>query len=102
MAISTATVIAPRRFPRNTRPQLRSIAGKVTPSRRASQASGTRVNTPVSRSKPIRYSMMKPTGNSSAPSSGWPVWVETVTAKAAASARIAPPMIARRIVAPVE
>jgi hypothetical protein len=35
---------------------------------------------------------MKPTGNSTAPSSGWPVWTVTVMANAAASARIAPAM----------
>ena len=39
--------------------------------------------------------MTKPTGNSTAPASGWPVWTLIVTAKAAASARVAPAMNAR-------
>src|SRR4051812_48234607 len=39
--------------------------------------------------------MQKPTGNRTAPSRGEPVWVVTVTAKTAASARSAPAMKAR-------
>lgn len=63
---------------------------------------GISVNSPVSRSKPIRYSRMKPTGKSSAPSSGRPVRVATVTAKAAPRVRIAPAMNARSTVMPAE
>ena len=100
MAISTATVKAPRRLPRNTRPQVRSIGPRETPGFRAIHAIGTSVNTPVSRSKPIRYSRMKPTGNSRAPSRGSPVWVETVTEKAAPRVRIAPAIEARSTVTP--
>ncbi|MNE81706.1 hypothetical protein D3C80_1783750 [compost metagenome] len=50
------------------------------------------MNTPVSRSKPIRYSIEKPTGNSTAPSRAEPVCTAMVTANTAASARMAPAM----------
>ena len=65
---------------------------QVAPGRLSITASGASVNTSVSRSKPSRYSRQKPTGNSSAPISGLPVWTVTVTANAAASARMAPAM----------
>ncbi|MNL70200.1 hypothetical protein D3C87_1951630 [compost metagenome] len=90
MAMNSATVMAPAKLPQNTRPQLRMTPPQVAPGRRSSTASGASVKTPVSRSKPIRYSMQKPTGNSSAPTSALPVLTVTVTAKAAASARMAP------------
>jgi hypothetical protein len=47
-------MIAPARFPTNTRPQLRSTAPTVTPGRLASHAIGASVKTPVSRSNPSR------------------------------------------------
>ena len=92
MDIKTATVSAPPKLPVNTSPQLRSTPRQVAPGRLSMTASGTMVNTPVSRSKPSRYSRMKPTGNRMAPASGLPVLTVTVTANAAASARMAPPM----------
>ena len=54
IAMNTATVIAPAKLPQNTRPQLRNTPPMVTPGRLSISASGTRVNTPVNRSKPIR------------------------------------------------
>ncbi|MOA53399.1 hypothetical protein D3C78_1768550 [compost metagenome] len=53
-AIMKATVSAPAKLPTNTRPQLRSTPLTVTPGRLSSRASGVSMNTPVSRSKPIR------------------------------------------------
>ena len=87
-----ATVKAPAKLPTNTRPQLRSMPPKVTPGRLSIRANGVSTNTPVSRSKPSRYSMQKPTGNSIAPMSGWPVFTLMVMANHAASARMAPAM----------
>ena len=92
IAIMTATVKAPAKLPMKTRPQLRSTPPIVTPGRLSISASGASTNTPVSRSKPSRYSMQKPTGNSAAPTIGTPVCTLMVTANAAASARIAPAM----------
>ena len=88
--IITATVKAPAKLPMNTRPQLRSTPPIVTPGRLSISASGASTNTPVNRSKPNRYSMQKPTGNSAAPTIGTPVDTLTLTANAAASARMAP------------
>ena len=87
-----ATVRAPAKLPMKTRPQFRNTPPIVTPGRLSSQASGLRTKTPVRRSKPSRYNMQKPTGNSSAPTSGWPVLTLIVTANQAASARMAPAM----------
>ena len=92
IAMNTATVSAPAKLPTNTRLQLRMTPPQVAPGRLSSTASGASVNTPVSRSKPSRYSMMKPTGNSIAPTSALPVFTVIETAKAAASARMAPAM----------
>ena len=100
--MNTATVRAPAKLPQNTRPQLRITPPQVAPGRLSITASGARVNTPVSRSNPIRYSMMKPTGNSMAPMRGLPVLTVTVTAKAAASARMAPAMYERISVSRVD
>ena len=91
-AIMKATVSAPAKLPTKTRPQLRNTPPIVTPGRLSSHASGLRTNTPVRRSKPSRYNMQNPTGNSSAPMIGWPVFTLMVTANQAASARIAPAM----------
>ena len=102
IAMSTATVNAPPKLPRNTRPQLRSTPRPVTPGRLSSHASGASTNTPVSRSYPSRYNMMKPTGNSSAPTSGDPVCTLIVTANAAASVSNAPAMYARSNVSRVD
>ncbi|SPT41497.1 Uncharacterised protein [Achromobacter denitrificans] len=71
------------------------MAGTVTPGRLSNSASGVSTNTPVNRSKPIRYRMQKPTGNSAAPRMGEPVCTVTVTANTAAMARMAPAMKAR-------
>ena len=90
IAIITATVKAPAKLPMNTRLQLRNTPPIVTPGRLSISASGHRTNTPVSRSKPSRYSMQKPTGKKAAPTIGTPVCTLMVTAIAAASARIAP------------
>ena len=87
-----ATVSAPAKLPMKTRPQLRNTPPIVTPGRLSSKASGVSTKTPVNRSKPSRYSMQKPTGNSTAPTSGWPVFTLIVTANQAASARMAPAM----------
>jgi hypothetical protein len=92
MAMNTATVSAPAKLPKNTSVQLRMTPAQVAPGRLSITASGASVNTPVSRSNPSRYRMQKPTGNSSAPISGLPVLTVTDTAKAAASARMAPAM----------
>ena len=92
IAIITATVKAPAKLPMKTRPQLRSTPPSVTPGRLSISASGASTNTPVSRSKPNRYRMQKPTGNSAAPTIGMPVDTLTLTANAAASERIAPAM----------
>ena len=67
----------------------------VTPGRLSIHASGVSINTPVRRSKPIKYNMIKPTGKSNAPTSGDPVCTVTVIANAAANARIAPAIKAR-------
>ena len=90
IAVITATVKAPAKLPTKTRPQLRSTPPSVTPGRLSISASGHSTNTPVSRSKPNRYSMQKPTGNRIAPMIGKPVWTVIVTANQAANARIAP------------
>ena len=95
MAMNSATVSAPAKLPVNTSPQLRHTAFQVAPGRLSNTASGAKVNTPVSRSKPSRYSRMKPTGNSTAPSSALPVLTVMLTAKAAASDRMAPAMYER-------
>jgi hypothetical protein len=50
----------------------------------------------------MRYRSTKPTGNSTAPSSGSPVCTDTVTANAAARARMAPPMKERMSVSRVD
>ena len=92
IAIITATVKAPAKLPMNTSVQLRSTPPSVTPGRLSIKASGQSTKTPVRRSKPNRYSMQKPTGNSAAPTIGTPVDTLTVTAKAAAIARMAPAM----------
>ena len=70
IAISSATVNAPAKLPMNTSPQLRSTPLIVTPGRLSIHASGVSTNTPVSKSKPSRYSMQKPTGNRIAPMIG--------------------------------
>ncbi|MNL77687.1 hypothetical protein D3C87_2039230 [compost metagenome] len=54
MAMKTAVVSAPAKLPTKTSPQLRSTPPSVTPGRFAIRASGARVKTPVSRSKPMR------------------------------------------------
>ena len=87
-----ATVKAPAKLPTNTKPQLRNTPPVVTPGRLSNSASGAKTNTPVNKSKPMRYSMQKPTGKRIAPASGEPVCTEIVTAKTAASAKIAPAM----------
>src|SRR3954451_13767145 len=102
IAIITATVKAPAKLPTNTRPQLRNTPPIVTPGRLSISASGASTNTPVNRSKPNRYSMQKPTGNSAAPTIGTPVDTLTLTANAAASARMAPAIYARMIVSRVD
>ena len=89
-AIMKATVRAPAKLPTKTRPQFLKTPASVTPGRLSINASGERTNTPVSRSNPNRYSMQNPTGNSSAPTSGWPVFTLIVTANQAAKARMAP------------
>ena len=66
----TATIRAPAKLPVNTISQCFKIAGNVTPGRRSSQASGVSMNTPVTKSYPIRYSMQNPTGNRMAPTMG--------------------------------
>ena len=68
--IMTAMVSAPAKLPTNTRPQFFSTPPTVTPGRRSIRASGVSMNTPVSRSKPSRYSMQNPTGNRMAPMIG--------------------------------
>ncbi len=89
-AIMKATVRAPAKLPIKTRPQFLKTPASVTPGRLSINASGASTNTPVSRSNPSRYSMENPTGNSSAPTIGWPVLTLIVTANQAANARIAP------------
>ena len=69
-ASKTATIRAPAKLPVNTISQCLKIAGNVTPGRRSSQASGVSMNTPVTKSYPIRYSMQNPTGNRMAPTMG--------------------------------
>ncbi|GEM_PF-2188350 len=95
MAINTAAMSAPIKLPINTRPQFLNTPAKVTPGRLSSQASGASANTPVTRSKPIRLRMLKPTGNTSAPTMGRPVCTAVLTAKATATARIAPAIMLR-------
>ena len=89
-AIKKAVVSAPAKLPTKTRPQFLKIPLIVTPGLPSSQASGQRTNTPVNRSKPSKISMENPTGNRSAPTSGWPVLTLIVMANQAANARIAP------------
>lgn len=74
----------------NTKPQLRRTPPTVTPGRLSINASGLKTNTPVRRSNPSRYNMQKPTGKRIAPMIGYPVCTLTITANAAANARIAP------------
>ena len=101
-AIITATSSAPLKLPMKTKPQLRSTPPSVTPGRLSISASGLSTNTPVSRSKPSRYNMQKPTGNNKAPRSGAPVCTVTATAKTAASDSKAPAMKPRTTVSRVD
>ena len=93
--MKNAVVIAPAKLPINTNPQLRITPESVTPERLSSNANGTKVNTPVSKSNFIRYNIIKPTGNKQAPNIGLPVFVATVIANTAASPKIAPAINAR-------
>ena len=79
-AIKNAVVRAPAKLPTKTRPQFLSMPAIVTPGRLSSQARGQRTNTPVSRSKPNKISIENPTGNRSAPTSGWPVFTANALA----------------------
>ena len=92
MAIITAVVNAPARLPTKTNPQFLKTKFSVTPGLLSSNAKGVKTNTPVSKSKPIKYNMQKPTGNKTAPRIAEPVVTATVIANTAASPKIAPAM----------
>ncbi len=98
-----ATVNAPAKLPTNTRPQLRSTPPTVTPGRLSISASGVSTNTPVSRSKPSRYSMAEADREQQrADERQAGLLALMVTANTAASARMAPAMNARISVSRVD
>ena len=87
-----ATVRAPAKLPMKTRPQLRSTPPIVTPGRLSRQRERRQNEHAGQQIEAQQIEMEKPTGNSMAPTSGWPVCTLIVTANHAASARMAPAM----------
>src|ERR1700733_4293440 len=78
----------PRRLPRNTQAQF-----AITPPQpdfRSSTASGTSAKLPVTSSSPSSTIITKPTGNTSAPTNGWPVVTAAPNARLGAAPGSAP------------